>query len=565
MIEAINDYLTERYKVVHGSIRPISGAGSNSANLNPRGNLAPQLMSSIPELGDLTLNTIVEHIESWKTQASEPSRSPRVDAQLMNPYNEMTSNDRKMFSCFRWFLKQGKQHIVMLGRSKNTYIMLDPTTKLFPNIGNFPKRRASIIQTYRDILIHAYSNALYTKLLVWDMATTRNGEGTLTYPKYSPDEYYEKTKDYFLGDMSFRIEEPSIISEDEEEPAYLHVPNIIEGTCEKLDKWVDLRFKTEDEKNIFRAYICSIFDPANESRQALWLWDMGQTGKTTILNAVAQALGNDVTATVGKHDMKSNFIGSIVYGKRLIIVGDNKNPNLIQEGIIHNALGGDRINIEFKGVTAFSTRIICRMLIGANCKPDIDASVAHEKSRVLVMELVGNENLTDEQKAGFIYGGNESKLIDDLASEVLPFVHKYQNIYKDLAPTHGNLVLDADVEENMYDTITTEETVNFDYIMEKYFTVTNDISDSTPRAIMQNIVLKVYPSGRANNFVVSNFKKHLKTAFDLKESRPRIDGARKPPAWYGVKVNIEALGDVRGIADHPILGSWLLEQEETNA
>ena len=190
-MQSIIKYLNDHYKVVQDCIRPKQGAGSRNASLDPKRDVVAILMQNIEEVGNIPPNDVVAVIEEWKTEQSNPEAvSPRLQLQIDNPYNRLTDYDKTMFNTFRWFLKQGKQQIVMLSDKPNTYTMLDPTTRLFPNIAEFPNRKTQIENYYTATIVEAYKGRRRAHLLVWDMKTQINTEGELAYPRYNLDEYY---------------------------------------------------------------------------------------------------------------------------------------------------------------------------------------------------------------------------------------------------------------------------------------------------------------------------------------------------------------------------------------
>lgn len=559
-------FLNDRYRVTpSGDVRPKTGRGSQSGSLSIA-EIIPIVLQS-GTVGNLTVSQIEENIKTWIEESKHSdsnSEDVYIERLLDNPVKTLTSNDLLLWKPFRWFLSDGRQIVVQKTTGPNTYSVFDPNNRIYAAICNIPERREFIESQYIDILRNGYSNRSLVGLLVWDVCT-KEKDGKLIYPRLTLSEYYEESKEYFLGDSRFQISEPRIISGNPDIPAFLHVNPTSEkwdmtkhGDCPTIDNWIKLRFPNDDDKDIFRAYVCSIFDEHNESRQGLCLVDEGQTGKSVILNALSQAVGDKATATLNKKNLDSEFVGSMVYGKRLVIIGDNKNPNIIQSGIIHNILGGDKISVMYKFQTPFMARVCCRMIIGANIMPEINTAATHERSRLLVLTLINNDKLTQEQRASFINGGMEAELIEIIAKEFPIFIHKYHDVYKRMCPTSGNIILSKEKAEMMYSDINTDEQITFDYIVDKFLVITHSRESWVPLVVMTNLV-KTF-SGIKNNFLVSNFKKHLETVYKLKTARPPKKGGKRPSnMWRGVEINLEALSLSPKISGNEVLTSLLTD------
>lgn len=557
----IYGYLNQLYKVADQQIRPISGRGSGSLNLDPMSDIFPKLASSMPEVLQIVPAEVIKYINEWKEDSSTGNIDARKLAAILdNPTKQLTAKDEILFKPFRWFPVGGKQNIVM-AYQENSYTLIGSLDAFFGTLVEQHTLHRNLDNKYKEMLRESYSNEELTGLLSWDLKTKRGSEGWI-YPMSPLKTYYEESMDYFLGDSKFRIAEPEIISNDPTQPAYTHLHiGSSTGGCPLLDAWINLRFSPADG-DLFRAYVCSIFDVSNHSRQALWLTDNGQTGKTTVLNAISEALGRQAVATISSNDLNSAFVGSLVYGKRLLIVGDNKNPKLIQSGVIHNILGGDVMNVEFKGQTSFPSPMHCRMLIASNILPDIDTSAAHEKSRVLILQLVENKKLTREQTLSFIQGGNEAQLTTQIADEIDAFVDKYQDLYNSICPSHGNLLLSPEADERMYGSITTEEIVMFEYIIDKFLVFGEE--QHMTKALLQSVFKATYP-GEKSHFAYANFRKRMSQEFSIQErflTKEETDTPVKTRMLVGVGVNCESLLNVSKILDAPIVGDWLRKQDE---
>ena len=108
---------------------------------------------------------------------------------------------------------------------------------------------------------------------------------------------------------------------------YLKVEDILE--YEETPNWdFFLQRFTEDEADILMAYTWGVFDPNNTSRQCMYIYDQGFTGKSVFQSALASVLGTDLIGVVQKDSLSNQFGFSKVWDKRLIMVPDNKNKRI---------------------------------------------------------------------------------------------------------------------------------------------------------------------------------------------------------------------------------------------
>lgn len=142
-----------------------------------------------------------------------------------------------------------------------------------------------------------------------------------------------------------------------------------------------------EEAAVFRAFIWCIFKADNKGRQLLYLYDPdGFSGKTVVMKAIAHCLGKSLVASLQKDSMINQFGLAKVYDKRLVVIGDNKNPYLIKSEKMHMLLGGDDAEIEHKGKNSFTTTLQSKVIASGNTALKIDVSARHERTRVIVLK-----------------------------------------------------------------------------------------------------------------------------------------------------------------------------------
>ena len=166
---------------------------------------------------------------------------------------------------------------------------------------------------------------------------------------------------------------------DENQPGSI----VKRGPCPTWDKY--LKRYTSDEQDVLMAFIWSIFDVSNNGRQMLYICDNGYTGKSAMLNAIAEYLGHELVMTLQKDSLNNQFSLAKIWDKRLVMTPDNKNPMLVRSEKVHMILGGDVADIERKGKESFSAKLQCKYIASGNVPLKIDTGALHEASRVIMI------------------------------------------------------------------------------------------------------------------------------------------------------------------------------------
>jgi hypothetical protein len=139
----------------------------------------------------------------------------------------------------------------------------------------------------------------------------------------------------------------------------------------------------------FSAWWYGAYSGRNKGRQMLYIFDrQGQGGKSKILGTLAESLfGNRIytsfppTANFASTHMTSHFVG-----KRLVVIGDNKDAYVLHRGTLKEISGDDKLYVDPKYQQPFSTTIECRVCVAANVAPFIINAV-HNTSRTLFLVL----------------------------------------------------------------------------------------------------------------------------------------------------------------------------------
>lgn len=294
--------------------------------------------------------------------------------------------------------------------------------------------------------------------------------------------------DMLAGNKDLCLPEiPAIYTNDPAQPSlhYLDLDSVVEhGPHPTWDKYF-ARFRPE-EARVIRAFFWSIFDSTNNSRQALYIEDKdGFSAKSAVMRVISHYLGDDLVAAIQKDSLSNQFGLAKLWDKRLVYIGDNKNPYLIRTEKMHMLLGGDLADIELKGQNSFTAKLNSKVIASGNIPLDIDPHARHERTRIIVVkphvpeallrEFVlldenGNIKRDKEGEPQFI-GDNtfEPKLL----AEFKCMMWDAREDYKALCPTGSSIILPDFMIEDLYN-MSSSAVDAVDEIIERYFEIGDD-------------------------------------------------------------------------------------------
>lgn len=300
--------------------------------------------------------------------------------------------------------------------------------------------------------------------------------------------------------------------------------------------WLEVKSKfTPDEWEVLCAWVCGMLDGKNTGRQALALIDYtGYSGKSVLSDVLTKLLSLTNVGAIGKGSLSDKFWASKVWNKRLVIVDDNKNNRLLQTEAIHCVLGGGYADVEYKGEASFTWKMSSKLLINSNIDLEINSTMLHERSRVIILNPKMPAKLLDTMSAKDENGnvildqnGNRKLLgdpnfVDNLYATIDGFLHEAMKHYIRLCPNRAEIIIPDSVLEKVYETESTEETM-YNSILNKAFELTGDNQDTITRSefmeqymtITRNV--KIY-NEHSNNQDFSNFKQFVKKVHNIASS-----------------------------------------------
>jgi hypothetical protein len=314
------------------------------------------------------------------------------------------------------------------------------------------------------------------------------------------------------------------------------------------EEWQEVKSKyTEDEWAVLCAWTMGMLDAKNSGRQALAQIDYdGYSGKSVYSDVLIRFLGLNNCCAIGKGSLSTQFWASKMWNKRLVVSDDNKNPKLNQTEAMHCVLGGGYSDVEYKGESSFTWKMSSKVLVNSNVDLDVNSSMLHERSRVIIIKpkmpksLITKLSAKDEQGNVILDQNGNPKLLGDpnfadkLLATIDGFLREAMNYYKKLCPNRADIVVPNSVLEHTYSSEAVEETV-FTGILNKAFVVSNDNSDTMTQSEFMDRYMEVTKNtkiynGYASSQEYSNFKLYIKKVC-------KIEAGGKGRLFKGIKVS----------------------------
>ncbi|MCE5222074.1 MAG: phage/plasmid primase, P4 family [Clostridium sp.] len=128
----------------------------------------------------------------------------------------------------------------------------------------------------------------------------------------------------------------------------------------KWDNYIDDLTEGNKEAMVFLQEVAGVIlsnVKGYRLKAIIGLQGKGDSGKSQFFNVLGNILGDDLVGTASLQKLSSaQFIGSAIYGKRIVFDGDLPSEPLGNVDIIKKLSGGDKLPIEFKGVNSFNYR-----------------------------------------------------------------------------------------------------------------------------------------------------------------------------------------------------------------
>lgn len=316
--------------------------------------------------------------------------------------------------------------------------------------------------------------------VVWDK---------LVVPSGSTDKLYQGLIDFeadFRTNGNHNIDMPVPLTNDSDEAAlaYINLDALNEqykGKTSKLwDEFLLQRLHKPEYVSIFKAWTYSVAVGENNSRQEMWLYGNGGTGKSCLCKSFIRGFNNlakkDICLAASKDTGKSNF-NSELLNKHLLVYPDAKNLKGGMSEFKHNATGGDYMRIEGKCKAATSAFIYLKCLTCSNELPKVDMTDRSQSSRYIVLPFTLDDNEMKRyglmDKSGQLIGSsNFQKRLD---SEFNCFLASCKEHYEFRCTTNSNI--DAHEALDELSAIEMDEIAIIEEFVDSFFEITTNTSD----------------------------------------------------------------------------------------
>lgn len=345
--------------------------------------------------------------------------------------------------------------------------------------------------------------------------------------------------EYLWGIKKLRIAMPVIYTNDPNTACFhffdLEKAKQAEG---EYPAWEEFTSRlTTEEAEAFKGFVWSIFDAKNRGRQCLYILDKGFSGKSAVVNAIASAIGTDLHAALSKESLSNQFAFSKIWDKRFVTIGDNKNPNLIRSQAMHSMLGGDIVDVEYKGRDPFPARLMCKVFVASNIPLQIDAKARNEVTRVLPLkpddspETLVARGLVAVNKDGtpkMTAGGNLIPLGDPdweekLKEQFPAFLASCYPVYQRVCPRGMEIIIPEKSAETLI-AFDEDRAALFEEILEQHFEITKSDTDCIQRVDMQRAFTEAIRDDetyKTAKLTFSEWKEFLRRRYSLEATRSR--------------------------------------------
>ena len=304
-----------------------------------------------------------------------------------------------------------------------------------------------------------------------------------------------------FGGLLNVIEYPKVFTNDKDTPClnYFNLDTVrsCEGTCEIWDEFFNLRV-TQEETKVIKAYLWSCIYAKNRSRQILFIWDDGHSGKSTMINVLSKYFGS-MCAAAQKDSFNNQFSIAKYWDKHVILFGDTGNSRLHTMDKVKSITGGDDMEVEQKGRSSFKANVYAHIIAASNTPLVIDENEKCETSRLIPIKF--KLNTENAIKTGAFVVGSDGKLKpvgdatfeDKLLKQLPAFLKTCEKEYNELCPKDADILLPNIIEERFKTSYgkldTDDEDMLNEVIREAGFVITDNPLDTvTERTLYSQVI-----------------------------------------------------------------------------
>lgn len=252
-----------------------------------------------------------------------------------------------------------------------------------------------------------------------------------------PSNQAKKDLELAVYDQTYeRITQPIMqISNNKDKYCYAYVP--LDELCEKnkfqeTPAWDNFlhQFEHVEERELFMAFIYSIFKDNNKGRQILWLHGQGLSGKSTVARViyhVMKSFNEDMAQSKENRLNLNSFSYELLERSRLVVISDTKDRGLLHDTQTLQLTGNDVAVINKKFQASVTKQIYSKLIVCSNYAPYINMYAKHEVTRLLYLKL--NDELCNERYQHWSRNYSDINWEEKLAEEFWSFMFKCKEFY----------------------------------------------------------------------------------------------------------------------------------------
>jgi len=282
---------------------------------------------------------------------------------------------------------------------------------------------------------------------------------------------YDKIKSYILSDPNFSVNKLEQFTNDPDTPCYkfFDLNKIVLGEHIHWDTW-GKQF-LEDDWEVYKAFVYSIFVARNKSRQMLWLYDSGESGKSITSETIGKFGGDHFMSPVKVSQITDKFWGSYFDRYRLIYFDDCESPVAMSLPSIKTVSAGNSFMVDKKGnPNPYSIEANTKILFTANCPPVVVGDVAGI-SRAVIIKI--QDPLPEDKK--YMMDLGKPSLEENLLSEMPAFLTTCKISYDKLCLNDCDIVLSERQKQTVRDFVADDTTIAH-LIFKSFFTWGGELS-----------------------------------------------------------------------------------------
>lgn len=143
-----------------------------------------------------------------------------------------------------------------------------------------------------------------------------------------------------------------------------------------------------------RMWVGSLFRPASDRQQYVWLYGAGGDGKGALARTLIKTLASSAL-TLSSAPKSNNKHWAVPFvGKRLVVFTDFTDTKTLMTGDMRSLTGGDRLYVDPKGKDGYEFDPVCKLLFLSNNLPRM-SSMRADLRRIIFAEMLKGADKLD--------------------------------------------------------------------------------------------------------------------------------------------------------------------------